>query len=47
MEIKKIKVTKNGVIKEIEAHQQKDYAKNGWTVVTSIPTDINTFAFKR
>lgn len=32
MQVKKIKVTKNGVIKEVQAHQEKDYVKNGWFV---------------
>lgn len=32
-EIKKIKVTKGGVTKEIEATLEKDYVANGWKVV--------------
>lgn len=44
MEIKKIKVINaNGVVKEIEAHQEKDYKKNGWQVVQGTPTINNTF----
>ena len=37
MDIKKIKVMKNGVTKEVEARQEKDYIKAGWTVITETP----------
>lgn len=40
MEIKKIKVSKNGVTKEIYARQEKDYVKNGWVVVSD---NVNPF----
>lgn len=33
MDIKKIKVTKDGVTKEVYARQEKDYVKNGWEVI--------------
>ena len=42
MEIKKIKVSKNGVTKEIYARQEKDYVKNGWVVVRENENPFNT-----
>ncbi len=43
MEIKKIQViSSTGVVKEIEAHQEKDYVKNGWKVIQT-PIINNTF----
>lgn len=33
----KIKVQKDGVIKEVDARQEKDYAKNGWTILGTNP----------
>ena len=33
----KVRVTKDGVTKEIDARLEKDYAKNGWTVVKNNP----------
>ena len=45
MEVKKIKVSKGNVIKEIEAHQQIDYVNNGWTVVKE-NTFINNIKLK-
>ena len=42
MDIKKIKVMKNGVIKEVEARQEKDYIKAGWTIVTETPDIFNS-----
>ena len=42
MEIKTIKVSKNGVTKEIYARQEKDYVKNGWSVVKSTPNPFNS-----
>lgn len=51
MEIKKIKVMKDGVIKEIYARQEKDYVKNGWVVVNSTINPFNnaysTNAYKK
>ena len=41
MEIKTIKVSKNGVTKEIYARQEKDYVKNGWKVVTDTTNPFN------
>ena len=43
MEIKKIKVSKGVVTKEIDARQEKDYAKNGWVVVKEV-ANTNPFA---
>lgn len=36
MEIKKIKVSKGSITKEIEARQEKEYVKNGWIVIKQI-----------
>lgn len=36
MEIKMIKVQKGLVTKEVEARQEKDYVKNGWTVIKNV-----------
>ena len=49
MEIKKIKVMKDGVTKEIYARQEKDYVKNGWVVVNDISTNpFNaTYSYKK
>lgn len=41
MEIKKIKVNKGTVTKEIDAKLEKDYVKNGWVVVTGNPFTFN------
>lgn len=42
MEIKKIKVSKGSITKEIEARQEKEYVKNGWIVIKEIE-NINPF----
>lgn len=47
MDIKTIKVQKNGVIKEIEASQEKDYAKNGWTIVKKNPYEYSNPSYKK
>ena len=39
MEIKKIKVTKDGVTKVVNANQEKNYARLGWIVVKE-PTEF-------
>ena len=33
MEIKKIKVSKDGVTKEVNANQEKNFVRAGWVVV--------------
>ena len=41
----KITVQKNGVKKEVDARLEKDYAKNGWTILRNqAPTMNNPFA---
>lgn len=43
MEKNKIKVTKNGVTKEIDACLKKDYIANGWIVLNNTP-NYNPFS---
>lgn len=50
MNIKMIKVSKNGVTKEIEARLEKDYIKNGWIVVENLENNnpfIPPYNFKK
>jgi hypothetical protein len=48
MKVKKVKVAKNGVIKTVEAHQEKDYVKNGWIVINDpYQSPVNANAFVR
>ena len=40
MEIKKIKVSKGIITKEIDARQEKDYVKNGTLSIKSLNTPL-------
>lgn len=41
MSDKKIKVSKDLVVKEIPERLEKDYAKNGWVKVSEFPFEYN------
>lgn len=44
----KITVMKNGVTKEIDARQEKDYVKNGWIVLQNgYPSYANTTPYNK
>lgn len=42
MSDKKIKVSKDNVVKEIPERLEKDYVKNGWVKVQDFPFDFNS-----
>lgn len=43
MEIKKIKVSKDGVIKTINANQEKNFVRAGWVVVKEPAQFVNPY----
>ena len=46
MEVKKIKVQKDGVVKEVNAHEEKNYVRAGWIVVKSSTTPFADYRRK-